>query len=92
MDTTVPVVFAPDGDIPMPYMQRTRDDYLALGYNNPYRWVHFATVQSPLQWSEDASWKSDFSNVAQLSTTEVPQPPQQFDKQKVIAYSKRDGA
>ena len=26
------------------YMQRTRDWYLALGYDNPYRWAHFAEV------------------------------------------------
>ncbi|MDQ3027919.1 MAG: glycine reductase [Pseudomonadota bacterium] len=29
------------------YMQRTRDWYLALGYDNPYRWAHFDEV--PLQ-------------------------------------------
>ena len=26
------------------YMQRTRDWYLALGYDNPYRWAHFDEV------------------------------------------------
>lgn len=34
--------FAPDDDCPVPYMQRTRDWYLALGYGNPYRWAHYA--------------------------------------------------
>jgi glycine/betaine/sarcosine/D-proline reductase family selenoprotein B len=34
--------FAPPGDVPIPYMQRTRDYYLALGYGNPYRWAHYA--------------------------------------------------
>jgi hypothetical protein len=29
--------------VPIPYMQRTRDYYLALGYS-PYRWAHFAEV------------------------------------------------
>ena len=29
---------------PIRYMQRTRDWYLALGYDNPYRWAHFAEV------------------------------------------------
>ena len=28
-------------DVPIPYMQRTRDYYAALGYA-PYRWAHFA--------------------------------------------------
>jgi Glycine/sarcosine/betaine reductase selenoprotein B (GRDB) len=37
------VRFAPADDVPIPYMQRTRDYYLALGYD-PYRWAHFAEV------------------------------------------------
>lgn len=28
----------------MPYLQRTRDWYLALGYDNPYRWAHYTSV------------------------------------------------
>ncbi|HWI80790.1 reductase [Ramlibacter sp.] len=36
--------FAPEDDIPVAYMQRTRDWYLALGYGNPYRWAHFGAV------------------------------------------------
>jgi glycine/betaine/sarcosine/D-proline reductase family selenoprotein B len=36
--------FAPDYDAPIPYMQRTRDYYLTLGYGNPYRWAHYAEV------------------------------------------------
>jgi hypothetical protein len=35
---------AADEDVPISYMQRTRDYYLALGYGNPYRWAHFADV------------------------------------------------
>lgn len=35
---------AADEDVPVRYMQRTRDWYLALGYDNPYRWAHFADV------------------------------------------------
>ncbi|WP_226858329.1 reductase [Diaphorobacter aerolatus] len=31
-------------DVPVPYMQRTRDWYLALGYDNPYRYAHCAQV------------------------------------------------
>jgi hypothetical protein len=33
-----------DNDAPIPYMLRTRDYYLALGYDNPYRWAHFDDV------------------------------------------------
>lgn len=36
--------FAPAHDQPVPYMQRTREWYLALGYDNPYVWAHFAEV------------------------------------------------
>jgi hypothetical protein len=32
--------FAEDYDVPIPYMQRTREYYLALGFA-PYRWAHF---------------------------------------------------
>lgn len=40
-------------DIPVPYMQRTRDWYLALGFDNPYVWAHntdapFTPLDRPL--------------------------------------------
>jgi hypothetical protein len=37
--------FAPDYDSPVPYMQRTRDYYKAIGYTTPYRWAHY--LQAP---------------------------------------------
>lgn len=45
--------FAPDWDVPVSYMSRTRDWYLALGYDNPYRWAHytdcpFTSLPAPL--------------------------------------------
>jgi D-proline reductase (dithiol) PrdB len=37
-------------DSPVPYMQRLRDYYLALGYGNPYRWAQYADVPfTPLE-------------------------------------------
>lgn len=36
--------FDSNEDVPIPYMQRTRDYYLALGYRNPYRWAHLDDV------------------------------------------------
>ena len=33
-----------DLNAPVSYIQRTRDYYLALGYNNPYRWAQFDDV------------------------------------------------
>ena len=35
---------APEHDVPIPYMQRIRDYYLALGYSTPYCWAHYAEV------------------------------------------------
>jgi hypothetical protein len=35
--------FASEHDVPIPYIQRTRDYYQALGFA-PYRWAHFAGV------------------------------------------------
>ena len=37
--------FAPDHDSPIPYMQRTRDYYKAIGYTTPYHWAHY--LQAP---------------------------------------------
>jgi glycine/betaine/sarcosine/D-proline reductase family selenoprotein B len=36
--------FADPLDGPIPYMQRTRDYYSALGYGTPYEWAHYAEV------------------------------------------------
>jgi glycine/betaine/sarcosine/D-proline reductase family selenoprotein B len=36
-----------DFDVPVPYMQRTRDYYLAIGYDTPYRWAH--NIDAPFQ-------------------------------------------
>ncbi len=36
--------FDADDDVPIQYLQRTRDWYLALGYDNPYRWAHYIAV------------------------------------------------
>jgi hypothetical protein len=36
--------FAPAHDVPIPYIDRTRDYYAALGYATPYRWAHYAEV------------------------------------------------
>jgi hypothetical protein len=40
-------------DLPIPYLERTRSYYLALGYGNPYQWAHhdevpFAPLDRPL--------------------------------------------
>jgi D-proline reductase (dithiol) PrdB len=42
--------FAKVHDLPVPYMQRLRDYYIALGYGNPYRWAQYSSVPfTPVQ-------------------------------------------
>jgi D-proline reductase (dithiol) PrdB len=48
------------------------------------------TVQSPLRWSEDSSWKLDYSNIERLSHDEIRRRRQEFDRQKEIAREVRD--
>src|ERR1700686_3916940 len=43
------------------------------------------TMQSPLRWSEDASWKLDYNNISQMSPEELARRRSEFDKQKEIA-------
>jgi D-proline reductase (dithiol) PrdB len=50
------------------------------------------TVQSPLRWSADASWKRDYNNVAQMDPEELARRRREFDAQKEIARAIRDSA
>jgi D-proline reductase (dithiol) PrdB len=47
------------------------------------------TVQSPLRWSPDPSWKLDYSNIARLPPEEVRRRRQEFDRQKETARNIR---
>ena len=49
-----------------------------------------STVQSPLRWSEDSSWKLDYSNIERLSSEEIRHRREEFDQQKAIARHIRD--
>ena len=56
-------------DDPIPYLQRTRDWYLALGYDNPYRYASFADVPfQPLR-------RPLADSVVTLVTTAAPYDP-----------------
>jgi hypothetical protein len=62
------MAFAAEHDVPIPYMQRTRDYYQALGFA-PYRWAHhadapFTPLAKPLAQSRVA-----------LITTAAPYQP-----------------
>jgi len=48
------------------------------------------TVQSPLRWSADPSWKLDYSNIDRLSPEETRRRREEFDRQKEIAKTVRD--
>jgi len=50
------------------------------------------TVQSPLRWSADHSWKRDYSNAAMLSADELARRRREFDAQKAVARGLRDTA
>jgi D-proline reductase (dithiol) PrdB len=50
------------------------------------------TVQSPLRWSENASWKRDYSNPALLSPEELGRRRREFEVQKEIARKLRETA
>lgn len=66
--------FAPEADVPIPYMQRTRDYYRALGYGPAYRWAHYA----------DAPFQPLAKPLAQcrvaLVTTAAPYRPDKGDQ------------
>ena len=50
------------------------------------------TVQSPLRWREDASWKLDFSNLDRVTPEQIAERRREFDEIKAIAKTKRDEA
>ena len=83
MTTTVQemkAVFAAEHDVPIPYMQRTRDYYLALGFG-AYRWAHFAEVPfTPLRTPLGRA------RVA-LITTAAPYQPEAGDQGPGAAYN-----
>ncbi|WOH78750.1 glycine reductase [Bradyrhizobium sp. BEA-2-5] len=48
------------------------------------------TMQSPLRWSEDASWKLDYNNADTLSAEELARLRREFDAQKEVAKGLRE--
>ena len=49
------------------------------------------TVQSPLRWSDDASWKRDYNDLTKLTPETIAQRRKEFDVVKTIAKTKREG-
>lgn len=50
------------------------------------------TMQSPLKWSDDPSWKLDYSNIARLSPEEIAARRAEFDRVKATAQTLREEA
>src|SRR4051794_597057 len=75
--------FAPDADSPVPYMQRTRDYYAAIGYTTPYRWAHY--VDAPFQPLKKPLAKSRVTIV----TTAAQYDPTKGDQGPGAAYNGR---
>jgi len=73
--------FAPDYDAPIPYMQRTRDYYTAIGYTTPYRWAHY--VEAPFQPLKKPLSQSRVTIV----TTAAPYDPAKGDQGPGAAYN-----
>ncbi len=74
MNVATDMNFASDEDVPTRYMQRTRDWYLALGYDNPYRWAHYLEV--PFQPLGKALKQATVA----LVTTASPYDPEKGDQ------------
>ncbi len=73
--------FSAADDRPIPYMERTRDYYRALGFETPYRWASFAEVPfSPLR-------KPLFEARVALVTTAAPFDPAKGDQGPGAAYN-----
>lgn len=73
--------FAPEIDQPVGYMARTRAWYLALGYDNPYRWAHYLDVPfQPLR-------SSLFESTLTLITTASLFDPSKGDQSPKAPYN-----
>jgi len=50
------------------------------------------TVQSPLRWSADASWKRDYLDLTKLSPETIAERRKEFDVGKTVARAKREAS
>jgi hypothetical protein len=49
------------------------------------------TVQSPQRWSDDASWKLDYNNLAKLTPEELAERRKEFEVVKAVIKTKTEG-
>ena len=50
------------------------------------------TLQSPLRWSADASWKRDYLDLTKLSPDKLAERRKEFDEVRVVARAKREAS
>ena len=50
------------------------------------------TVQSPQRWSDDASWKLDYNNLAKMTPEEIEEKRKDFDAVKATIKTIQAGA
>ncbi|MFO0991148.1 MAG: glycine reductase [Hyphomicrobiales bacterium] len=73
--------FASAIDVPIPYIQRTRDYYQGLGFGAPYEWAHYADVPfAPLRKPLDESRVT-------IITTAAPYQPDKGDQGPGAPYN-----
>lgn len=81
MSKTSELIFAPEQDQPVRYIERTRSYYLGLGYENPYIWAHYSDVPfNPLK-------KPLAQSVLGLITTAVPYDPNKGSQNQGAPYN-----
>ena len=81
MSKTSELIFAPEQDQPIRYMDRTRSYYLGLGYENPYVWAHYGDVPfTPLK-------RPLAQSVLGLITTAVPHDPSKGPQGQGASYN-----
>jgi hypothetical protein len=73
--------FAQDYDAPIPYMQRTREYYAAIGYSTPYRWAHY--IEAPFTPLRKPLRKARVT----IITTAAPYRPDKGDQGPGAAYN-----
>lgn len=81
-----------DFDVPIPYMQRTRDYYIAIGYDEPYRWAHnIAAPFQPLKKPLSQSRVAIVTTAARFDPTKGDQGPGAAYNGSAKFYSVYDG-
>jgi hypothetical protein len=50
------------------------------------------TLQSPLRWNADGSWKLDYLDLTKLSPERIAERRKEFDEVKTVARAKREAS